>query len=127
MLEKVQRRTTKVISGFRRLDYESRLKELDMYSLSRRYKRGDMIEVYKIFNGLDDLNISDFFELDTGNRRGHSKKLLVKYARLDIRKYSFSVRVVDLWNSLSEDTVDSQSLEIFKKLVDRDMTNLGIV
>ena len=127
MLEKVQRRATRLVSGFRRLDYESRLRELDMYSLERRYKRGDMIEVYKIITGLDNLNVGDFFEFDNDGRRGHSKKLKVKYARLDIRKFSFSVRVVNLWNSLSEDTVDSDTLDSFKKLLDRDMTNLGYV
>ena len=127
MLEKVQRRATRLVSGLRRLDYESRLKELNMYSLERRYKRGDMIEVYKIFTGLDDLKLEEFFELDTDGRRGHSRKLKVKSARLDIRKYSFSVRVVALWNSLSEETVCSESLGSFKNLLDRDMSNLGYI
>ena len=86
-----------------------------------------MIEVFKIFNGLDDLNFTDFFELDTAGRRGHSRKLKVKYARLDIRKYSFSVRVIDLWNKLSEEAVSSNSLDAFKRLLDRDMSNLGYV
>ena len=125
MLEKVQRRATRLISGLSRLDYASRLKELGMYSLDRRYKRGDMIEVFKIFNGLDDLNLTDFFVVDTDGRRGHSRKLKVKTARLDIRKYSFSVRVVDLWNKLSEEAVSSNSLDTFKKILDRDMTILG--
>ena len=61
MLEKVQRRATRLVSGLKRLDYETRLKELNMFSLERRYKRGDMIEVYKIFTGLDDLKLEDFF------------------------------------------------------------------
>ena len=37
-------------------------------------QRANVIEVYKIFNGLDDSNINDFCEVDTGNRRGHSIK-----------------------------------------------------
>ena len=61
MLEKVQRRVTRLVSRLKRLDYETRLKELNMFSLERRYKRGDMIEVYKIFTGLDDLKLEDFF------------------------------------------------------------------
>lgn len=124
MLEKVQRRATKLINGFDRLDYESRLRELDMFSLERRYKRGDMIEVYKIFNGMDDLCFEDFFELDLGGRRGHSKKLKTKKSRLDVRRYSFSVRVVDLWNKLSEETVSSETLDCFKRLLDRDMDKM---
>ena len=59
--------------------------------------------------------------------RGHSKKLKVKGMQraLNCRKYSFSMRIVDLWNRLSEDTVSSGSLDTFKRLLDRDMSNLG--
>ena len=49
-----------------------------MYSVERRYRRGDMIEVFKMFSELDDLKVKDFFELDTGTRWGHSRKLKVK-------------------------------------------------
>jgi len=40
-----------------------------------------------------------FFEFDEGGRRGHNKKLFKSRARLDIRKYTFSGRIVDKWNS----------------------------
>ena len=98
-----------------------------MFTLETRYKRGDMIEVYKIFNKLDDLNFEDFFVLNNDGLRGHSKKLKVKRLEkeLNCRKYSFGIRIVELWNKLSEDTVSSNSLDTFKKLLDRDMFNLG--
>ena len=80
--------------------------------------------LYKMLNGLDDIKFGDFFKRDTDGRRGHSKKLKVQSARLDIRKYSFSVRVVKLWNKLSNDTVCSESLTAFKRLLDKDMTRL---
>ena len=70
MLEKVQRRATRLIPGLRRLDYHDRLKDLNMYSVERRYRRGDMIEVFKMFSGLDDLKVEDFSEVDTATRRG---------------------------------------------------------
>ena len=127
MLEKVQRRATKLVSGFKRLDYETRLKELGMFSLERRYRRGDMIEVYKIFEGRDDLRLEDFFELDLDGRRGHSRKLKVQSSRLDVRKFSFSNRVIKLWNKLSDDTVCSIDLDTFKRLLDKDMTALGYI
>ena len=45
---------------------------LNMYSLERRYIRGDLIEGYKMFNGLDNIKVEDFFELDRNDRtRGH--------------------------------------------------------
>ena len=55
MLERVQRRATILVPSLRRLSYEDRLKQLNMYSLERRSMRGDMIQVYKMFNGLDDV------------------------------------------------------------------------
>ena len=85
-----------------------------------------MIEVFKMFNGLDDIKVEDFFDVDTATRQGHSRKL-IKYARLNIRKYSFSIRIVDLWNKLSEDTVTSKIFDSFKKLLDRDMSRLGFI
>jgi len=43
-----------------------------------------------------------FFDFDHSGRRGHSKKLIKRRSRLDIRKFAFSNRIVDRWNSLSE-------------------------
>ena len=126
LLEAVQRRATRMIPGIRRLEYKDRLKDLGMFSLRRRYIRGDMIEVYKMFEGLDDLDINEFFEVDEDDRtRGHSRKLKVRYSRLDCRKYFFSLRAVDLWNKLGSDTVNSDSLYCFKNRLDRDMNILG--
>ena len=37
--------------------------------------------------------------------RGHSLKLLKPRCRLDIRKFLFVHRVIDIWNSLDESTI----------------------
>ena len=52
MLEGVQGRATKMIPSLRNLSYEERLKRLSMFSLRRRRLRGDMIEVFKMINGI---------------------------------------------------------------------------
>ena len=58
---------------------------------------------------------SKFF---TANRysatHGHSLKLFEKRSRLLVRANSFSKRVVDSWNSLTEDIVNAPSLNAFK-------------
>ena len=55
-IEDVQRKFTRRIIGISNLDYESRLKLLNLPSLEFRRLRGDMIEVYKIVHGLYDTN-----------------------------------------------------------------------
>ena len=50
MLEKSQRRATKLIPRLRDLRYEERLKECGLTTLETRRLRGDQIEVFKILN-----------------------------------------------------------------------------
>ena len=51
-VESVQRRATKLIPELREKTYEERLRALDLPSLEYRRKRGDMIQCYKICNGI---------------------------------------------------------------------------
>ena len=53
MLEKIQRRATKLIPGLRDLRYEERLKECGLTTLETRRLRGNQIEVFKILNCYD--------------------------------------------------------------------------
>ena len=48
LLEKVQKRATRMIDGFADKDYNDRLKELSLTTLKARRKRGDLIEAFKI-------------------------------------------------------------------------------
>ena len=65
------------------------------------------------------------FILLKGDRtRGNGFKLKEGRFRLDIRKTSFTVRVVRHWNRLSSDMVDAQSLETFKVSLDEALGNL---
>ena len=59
-LEKVQKRALNMIAEFRNLDYESKLKQLNLFSLERRRLRGDLIETYKILHGLDKVDSNIF-------------------------------------------------------------------
>ena len=63
MLEKIQRRATKLIPGLRDLRYEERLKECGLTTLETRRLRGDQIEVFKILNGYENIDSNIFFEI----------------------------------------------------------------
>ena len=42
--------------------------------------------------------------------RGHNYTLVKKQSRLDVRKYSFSQRTINVWNNLSTDCVHASSV-----------------
>ena len=47
-----------MVDGFSNLEYEERLKQLELPTLVYRRARGDMIEVYKHFHTCDDYLMS---------------------------------------------------------------------
>nr|VZI34782.1 unnamed protein product [Spirometra erinaceieuropaei] len=116
-IERVQRRATKMVRGQSSFPYATRLVNLNCFPLSYRQLRGDLLQAFRIVKGLDcSLAFEDFFELaTTTNLRGHPLKLRTQQARLDVRKFSFSVRVIKPWNELPADVVMSPSLQSFKK------------
>ena len=69
--------------------------------LDKRRIRSDLVETFKILIGFYNINKDLFFDLNDGGCRGHEKKLFKIRLRLDTRKFVFSNRVVDNWNSLS--------------------------
>jgi len=77
------------------LSYDERLENLGLSRLTTGRVRSDLIQTFKIIIGIDKVDKSLFFEIDSGGRRGHLSKLFKKCSRLDIRKYAFSNRTVD--------------------------------
>ena len=119
LLEKVQHCFTS-FPDLRRMKYEARLEVLRLWSLEERRNRADLIEVYKMVHGLSSVPVTAFFQLATNScTRGHSRKLVKAQCRTDIRLHFFSHRVLNRWNSLSQDTVDACSVNAFKRRLDK--------
>ena len=117
LLEGVQARATKLIPELSNLEYEDRLKTLNLQSLFYRRDRGDMIECYKMTHGTYD--IPPILRLDEDNsRRGHPYKLKFSVSNKEVRHNYFSLRVVSKWNSLPEHVVTAPSLNCFKSRLD---------
>ncbi len=82
--------------------------------------KGGMILGYKILHGsLEGIQWRDFFQMaDTSRLRGHVLKLKKERSRLDLRKFTFSQRVVNVWNGLPADIVTAPTAKVFKKLLE---------
>ena len=87
---------------------------LKLDTLELRRLRIDLHELYKIAHNLNDLRFDDFFQLNRNVTRGHDYKLILPPFRLNIRKFSFAVRVAEVWNSLPRPTVSCASLSLFR-------------
>ena len=59
-LEKDQRRATRMVIGMRDVPYKVRLKKLELISLEKRRLRDDLIETFKILNGLEGVKCQTF-------------------------------------------------------------------
>ena len=119
-LERVQRRATKLIPRLRNMPYEERLKELNLFSLEKRRMRGDLIEVFKMFRGFDNVNISDYLDIDRErNTRNNGFKIIGKNFRSEESKHFFFNRIVNVWNSLPSQVVSCNTVESFKGRLDK--------
>lgn len=108
-LEKIQRSFTKKLPGLSHLSYSERLQHLHLQLLEERRVKIDLAQVYKIVNGLDDLDYSDFFvDSPAGITRGHSLKLFYVKCRRTGRLNSFTMRCVRRWNALPERAVQAR-------------------
>jgi len=88
--------------------------------LKERRVRADLIEVYKIVNGISGINFDSFFEHDTSARtRAHSRNLRKKRFNTDLRKHFFTDRIINIWNALDDRTATSAILNSFKNGLER--------
>jgi len=86
LLERIQRRATRVIRGLEQLSYEERLRELVLFSLEKRRLWEDLIEAFHHLKQAYGRDGSKLFIRACCNRtRGNGFKLIEGRFRVDTR------------------------------------------
>ena len=130
-IEAVQQRAIKMCHGLTGT-YEEKLAEVGLTTLSDRRQRGDMLQTFKIMQGIDDVDAGTWFTkvsechsrtrqavsvMDDGSVMS-SMNLVKPKSNLDVRKNFFSCRVVDHWNCLPAHVQGAKDANDFKMKYD---------
>jgi len=75
LLEKVQRRATRMITECRGKTYDKRLEMVGLTTLDTRRLVADLMDVFKILKGHEGLHERVFFKRHESVTRGHTLKL----------------------------------------------------
>ena len=118
ILESVQRDATSMIDGLSTNTYTHRLKILQLPTLQHRRKRNDLIQIYRFKSGLSKLEHtipSNALHHDT------CRAIAFEYASSIERTHFLYNRVAHRWNMLSNETVNSETIEQFITLLDEEL------
>ena len=135
VLEKIQRKATRIPTELRELDYEVRLQRWGLTTLEKRRARGDLIQIYKVRNELQSItwhtNSGPRYAPPSNSRQGtmnvhrmreetFSSKLRNDHGNfVTVRERFFLNRTVENWNKLVNSQIEAQSLNSFKANIDR--------
>ena len=122
VLEDIQNRAVRMTSGLKGKCYEEKLKEVELYSLEERRKRGDAIQVWKILSQYDRVDEKHWFERcsenSTQDTRLASNSLNLKHKSFNSEWRKHSFRTPKLWNEIADSVRSSKTLSSFKRKYD---------
>ena len=102
------------------LEYHERCRQLGVTPLEKRRQRGDLIQTWKILNGMENIDQNVFFDLHESSTRSNTRKLQKRgHWNTLVRANTFSVGVVNNWNSLPVEVVIAPSISAFKARLDQ--------
>jgi hypothetical protein len=137
LLEKVQRRATKIPTALRNQSYEDRLVAFGLTKLGKRRERGDLIQFFKILHGYEEVAWHHSPELlrpelrqgPSAATRGHNMRLRKQefkaktrndnFAAVNNRLHFLTNRVARVWNELPNEAVNAKSVNSFKAAIDK--------
>ena len=108
---------TKLIPRLRNKPYEERLSELNLFSLTKRRLRGDLIKVFKIIKGIENMDMEKYFTIDTSNiTRNNGYKILENDFKLT-RQNTFSSIALLMYGMVYHPTLSIVPQLIYSKNV----------
>ena len=120
MIERVQRYFTRKVCQRCRIPYASykdRLSKLNIRSLEYRRVEYDLLFLYKIVNGLLDVNAAKFFDTTEAHHNTRSHDLRIR-SKLPLKSLSqsnfFSNRCASIWNLLPSDIVRAPTYRVLR-------------
>ena len=134
VLEDVQRRIVRMMSDVRGNTYEERLKNAGLTTLAKRRTRGDVIQAFKVFNGMSSVQKNEWFNLrdqeEIRSTRANAciteegcvrreNVIHMESVRLELRKNFFNVRVGKEWNRIPDQVRKQPSVNAFKNAYDK--------
>jgi len=100
---------------------------MDLTNLTRRL-RGDLIQIYKIINGLECINLKKGINYNLNcsgsyriyNFRGHSQTLVCELVKnCSSRFYFLTNRIVNHWNQIQNKVIEARNINCFKTKLDK--------
>ena len=119
-----------MVTNFKEKTYEEKLAEAGMVTLEERRRRGDLIQAYRVLNGVDDVDHSLWFTMARHREDGPAAEATRQSAGFMnvkrsegrnegmIRKNFWSKRVTDPWNNLPDEVKQAETLNAFKNGID---------
>ena len=106
-----------MVTNFKGKTYEEKLAEAGMVTLEERRRRGDLIQMYRVMNTVDNVDPNIWFTREVSRQGAASTRQTAGFMNVvrnegnhNIRKNFWSNRVVDHWNGLPECVKKSETL-----------------
>ena len=99
--------------------------------MEKRREEMDLVETYKIINGISDVDPAHWFTLNTAvagggpttRRAADPLSIRQQPARLELRRNFFSMRVCETWNSLPSEVKKCKNVGHFKSALRKHVTS----
>jgi hypothetical protein len=130
-IEKVQKTATKMVPQLKHLPYEERLRIIGITSLEERRTRGDLIQMFKIHNRINKVELSSLNTCCKNNyaqicgpaeavvKRRPSVRIVKEFIKkCTVRETFFTNRLAEMWNNLPDNIVEAKTVNGFKARYD---------